>query len=391
MASTSWLPSWGFEHDGSLPTPEHAYIHVPFCEHRCSYCNFTLIAGRQDLIPRYLEALAQELSHLGRPFPVKTLFIGGGTPTVLGSQQWKELGQLLHRWLPLENHGEFSVEANPIHVDDSLCHLLRSIGVNRISIGGQSFQVEKLQRLDRDHTPEQLQRAIEIAKRYFDNVSLDLIFGAPDESLEDWKSDLAQATSHGIQHLSTYGLTIEKGARFFGMLQNGQIHALEDEIELQMYQQARVVLTNAGFEHYEVSNFALPGFRCQHNEAYWLNRRWWAFGPGAARFVGRVRSTNHRSTTQYLRLIANGSCPSHERDLLSDEQILRDQFVFGMRRLEGIAWLEFRNAFSPPLRETFERSIATMIDWGLFQTHENRLQLTEKGLVVSDSIWPYFL
>ncbi len=298
---------------------------------------------------------------------------------------------MIHRWLPISENGEFSVEANPIHIDLSLCSLLRSLGINRLSIGAQSFQQDKLKRLDRDHTPEQLEQAIEIARKHFDNVSLDLIFGSPEEKLQDWTVDLGQAVERDVQHISTYGLTIEKGAKLFGLLQSGQITAVEDEIELQMYQAARRVLQSSGFEHYEVSNFAKPDFRCQHNEAYWLNRRWWAFGPGAARFVGRVRSTNHRSTTQYLRLIEQGHCPSHERDVLSDEQILRDQFVFGMRRLEGITWPEFREQFSSPLRESFERTIDTMFEWGLFESHANQLRLTEKGLVVSDSIWPYFL
>lgn len=343
-----------------------------------------------DLVPRFLDALERELSVLEPATPIDTLFIGGGTPTILDTKSMTRLFHLIGRRLALTPGSECSIEANPNHLDESMCQQLQDCGVNRISIGGQSFQPSKLLFLDRSHTPAELQAAIRTAEKFFDNISLDLIFGCPEETLSDWNRDLGQVIDSKLNHVSTYGLTYEKGAKNWGLLHRGAIQPLDSERELELYRSAIARLLSDGYEHYEVSNFARAGQRCQHNEAYWLNRRWLAFGPGAARFLGRVRSVNHRSTTRYIRLVEQGQCPVEERDELSDEQILRDRFVFGMRRLEGIDWNSQASDFQPSLRKEFESQIHQMCQWNLFEFADGRLKLTDKGLYVSDSIWPRF-
>jgi oxygen-independent coproporphyrinogen-3 oxidase len=187
----------------SIAPPRAAYIHVPFCRHRCGYCNFTLIAGRDDLIGRYLHALAKELMLLGSPQPVDTLFFGGGTPTHLPPEQLAQLFALVHEWFPLSAGGEFSVEANPLDLTPERCEVLARAGVNRISLGVQSFSARKLKILERDHGPDDIAAAFARAQQVARSVSLDLIFGVPEETLAEWEADLQQALSLGPQHIST--------------------------------------------------------------------------------------------------------------------------------------------------------------------------------------------
>ncbi|MBW8884077.1 MAG: radical SAM family heme chaperone HemW, partial [Planctomycetia bacterium] len=293
----------------SIESPRAAYIHVPFCRHRCGYCNFTLVAGRGDLIADFLEALERELSGLGQSHQVDTLFFGGGTPTHLSSEELQRLFSIVRRWVPLASEGEFSVEANPIDLDEAKSLILADAGVTRLSLGAQSFHDWKLRLLERDHDAAAIRAAAEFARRFATSLSLDLIFGAPGESLADWKKDFHAAIDLLPNHISTYGLTFEKGTSFWSRLTHGELSRIDEETERQMYEAAIDTLTAAGFEHYEVSNFARPGHRCRHNENYWLGGQYFAAGPGAARFVGGVRQTNHRSTTTYMARVLSGQSP----------------------------------------------------------------------------------
>ena len=316
--------------------PRAAYLHVPFCAHRCGYCNFTLVAGRDDLVDRYLEAIAAELSRLGTPRPVETLFLGGGTPTQLPADRLARLLQTACRWFPLAEGYELSVEANPADVDDALLAQLAQLGVNRISLGGQSFDRDKLKLLERDHSPEQLTEAISIARRHIASVSVDLIFGLPGETLAIWQRDLDTALALAPDHISTYGLTFERGTAFWSRLAKGNLTRIDEETEGAMYAAAIDTLASAGFQHYEVSNFARPGHRCRHNEIYWAGGGYWAAGPGAARFVDGRRETNHRSTTTWLRRVLAGTSPVAESETLPPRDRARELLVFGMRRMAGV-------------------------------------------------------
>jgi oxygen-independent coproporphyrinogen-3 oxidase len=375
----------------SIAPPRAAYIHVPFCRHRCGYCNFTLIAGRDDLIGRYLHALAKELMLLGSPQPVDTLFFGGGTPTHLPPEQLAQLFALVHEWFPLSAGGEFSVEANPLDLTPERCEVLARAGVNRISLGVQSFSARKLKILERDHGPDDIAAAFARAQQVARSVSLDLIFGVPEETLAEWEADLQQALSLGPQHISTYGLTIEKGTSFFPRVSRGELHVVEEDAAATMYERTIDVLTAAGLEHYEVSNFALPGHRCRHNETYWLGRGYFATGPGAARYVRGVRETNHRSTTAWLQRLERNESPVAEREVLAPEARARERLVFGLRRLEGINVREFARELGFSVDRLGGEALKHFLDQGLLERTGDTLRLTRRGLLISDSLWPYFL
>jgi oxygen-independent coproporphyrinogen-3 oxidase len=390
MQELPLLQTWGWCE--SLPPPRSAYVHIPFCAHRCGYCNFSLLANRSDLFERYLAALEIELSSLVEPQIVETLFLGGGTPSILPLALTERLLNMLARWLPLQGDAiEWSIEANPIDVTPERLALWKSLGIDRVSLGGQSFDSRKLMALERDHTPEQLLAAIESAKRSMGSVSLDLIFAAPGETLEVWERDLAMAIASGVDHISTYGLTYEKGAKFWGRRERNQLSAISEDDELAMYTLAIETLSSSGMEHYEISNFARPGHPCRHNRTYWQGNPWWAFGPSAARYIGNVRSVNHRSTLTYLRRIEAGQSPVDEREILSESQKIRERFVFGMRQMAGIDWSELASQSDAQTRDSLAAKIAEHIEAGWMQREGDRVRLTRRGLFLSDSLWHHYL
>jgi len=372
-------------------SPRAAYIHVPFCRHRCGYCNFTLVAGRDDLVGAYLDALSLELRELSQPRDVDTLFFGGGTPTHLAEDELRRLMEIGREWFPLASGGEWSVEANPIDLESRKSQMLKEAGVTRVSLGVQSFHAWKLKALERDHDAAMIIAAMGFARGFAPSVSLDLIFGVPGEALADWQRDLETAIELAPDHVSTYGLTFEKGTAFWSRLSHGELARVEEEIERQMYEMAIDMLTAAGFEHYEVSNFARPGHRCRHNENYWRGGQYFAAGPGAARFINGLRETNHRSTTTYIRRILAGESAVAESEQLATEDAARERLVFALRRLEGIDVEQFAVESGFSVVELAADALPRLLDLGLMEIAAGRLKLTRRGLLVSDAIWPEFL
>ncbi len=373
-------------------TPRAAYLHVPFCAHRCGYCNFALVAGRRDLIPAYLEGIARELAHhLAGPAPVDTLYFGGGTPTQLGTEGLSQLFDLTCQWHPLAAGYEWTVEANPADVDQPIVDTLVSAGVNRLSLGGQSFREAKLKILERDHTPADIARSIDLARAAGMSVALDLIFAAPGETISGWEYDIAQGLALEPDHISVYGLTYEQGTRYWSRRLHGELASLDEGLERQMYEHAIDRLVAAGFEHYEVSNFARPGRRSRHNETYWRGDGYYAAGPGAARYVAGVRETNHRSTTTWLKRVLSGEDPVAEREELDPEAQARERLVFGLRRLEGVSRQEFQHQTGYEVDELAGPAITRFIDLGMLIDDGDRIRLTREGLMVSDAMWPELL
>ncbi|MGE3405886.1 MAG: radical SAM family heme chaperone HemW [Pirellulales bacterium] len=375
----------------TLAEPRAAYIHVPFCVHRCGYCNFTVAAGRDDLIAGYLAALEMELAALGRPREVETLFFGGGTPTHLPPADLCRLLRIVRRWFPLAEPNEMSVEANPIDIDAARLDVLEAAGVNRLSLGAQSFRLDKLRLLERDHQAEMIARAMELARPRVASLSLDLIFAAPGETLEEWLADVEQAVALKPSHVSTYGLTFERGTTFWGRQLRGELPAADDELQRAMFGQAIDRLAKAGYEHYEVSNHALPGYRCRHNETYWAAAEYFAAGPGAARYVAGRREVNHRSTTTYIKRVLAGQSPVAESETLLPPDRAREALVLGLRRMAGIDREAFARQTGFEVESLVGEKLPRHIGAGLLADDGRRIRLTREGLFVSDGIWGDFL
>jgi oxygen-independent coproporphyrinogen-3 oxidase len=268
---------------------------------------------------------------------------------------------------------------------------LTDLGVTRLSLGGQSFRTEKLQLLERDHDASAIRRSFEMARQAGLQVSLDLIFATPGETLADWQRDLEAAIELAPDHLSTYGLTFEQGTAFWNRQAHGELVEADEELQRDMYALTIDLLTAAGYEHYEVSNFARPGSRSRHNQVYWSGDGYFAAGPGASRYVNGIRETNHRSTTTYLERVLSGQSPVVEREELAAEARAREFLVFSLRRLEGIARDTFRNRTGYEIEDLVARPLQKFLDLGLLTDDENNIRLTREGLFVSDAIWPEFV
>jgi len=384
------------ESRATIAAPRSAYIHVPFCAHRCGYCNFSVVAGRKDLVEPLLDAIAVELSFLKKPQEVDTLYFGGGTPTLLSPQQLRRLGEMVLQWHPLaqscgKRGYEWTVEANPGDLDRERVDTLAQLGVNRISLGAQSFRDAKLKILERDHSAAQIEQAVHLARQAGMAVSLDLIFATPDENLEQWSEDLEQAIALEPEHISAYGLTYEKGTAYWSRRLHGELVQLPEELEREMYLLAIDRLTSAGYEHYEISNFARPGQRSRHNESCWKGEGYFAVGPGAARYVDGVRETNHRSTTTYLKYIQRGDSPVAEREKLGRDQLAHERLIFGLRRLEGIDRKEFAARSGFDVDALAGKAISRLVELGMLSDDGQCVRLTREGLFVSDAIWPELL
>jgi oxygen-independent coproporphyrinogen-3 oxidase len=359
---------------------------VPFCAHHCGYCDFAVAAGQDHLIDRYVDALAAELATLGSPQLVETLFLGGGTPTHPGARQLERLLAEVTRWLPPAPDHEFTVEANPDSLEEEKVAVLAAHGVNRVSLGAQSFHPHLLRVLERRHQPAEVPRAVERARRRIAQVSLDLIFGVPGQTLADWHSDLQRALALGPDHVSTYGLTYEKGTRLWKQRQRGEIRPLDEEAELTLYLHGLDTLVAAGFEHYEISNFARPGKRCRHNQVYWANEAYFGFGVGAARYVNGRRELNTRDLQTYLGRVLAGESATFQGEALGPEDRARETVAVQLRRAEGIDRRRFRDQTDFDLDALIGPALERHVALNLLADDGAGVRLTRQGQCVADTL-----
>jgi oxygen-independent coproporphyrinogen-3 oxidase len=374
---------------GDLPPwfwPRAGYVHVPFCAHHCGYCDFAVSTGQDHLIDRYLDALAAELAGLEAPQPVRTLFLGGGTPTHLDAGQLERLlGQVL-RWLPLQPDGEFSIEANPDSLTGEKVAVLADHGVNRVSLGAQSFHPHLLAVLERAHAPEEVPRAVDRIRARIPQVSLDLIFGVPGQRPQEWLSDLTRALQLAPDHVSTYGLTYEKGTRLWKQRQRGQVLPLDEDSERELYRLAMETLESAGFEQYEISNFARPGCRSRHNQVYWANEAYFGAGLGAARYVRFRREINTRDLTGYITRALNKQPVTQQSEELPPEERARETMAVQLRRAEGIDRPGFLVQTGFRLDDIASASLPPLIDQGFLCDDGRSLYLSREGKYVADAV-----
>jgi len=390
-AGPGWsMPARDSDRISTVVTPRSIYIHVPFCAHRCGYCDFTLVAGKDHLADGYIQALELEIDHRIGTGPyaelVDTVFLGGGTPTQLEVPLLKRLLKLIVGRFPLATDAEFSVEANPDRLSADKLDVLVDAGVNRISLGVQSFDNTLLRVLEREHRQEDLLSCIDRVRQRFANVSFDLIFSVPGQSLESWQQTLDVAVQLDPTHISTYGLTFEKGTSFWTRREKGQLNPVEDDTDREMYSLTMDWLTDAGFEQYEISSFARPGFRCRHNQVYWNGADFWGFGPGAASLIDGERRMNYRSVTGWLKKVLAGGSSVAETERLDPDARARELLVLGLRQTDGIDRARFTRtaghdpeALAGPVLERLARR-------GLVESNAVGIRLTREGRFFADSV-----
>ncbi len=394
------------------------YIHIPFCSHLCSYCDFNTYAGLEELIPAYIDALCLELEYVGcvsdQKIPVHTIFIGGGTPSILPIQELTKLFQTIDREFDIRGDVEITMEANPGRLEVNYLKSLRELGINRLSLGMQSAIPEELALLDRQHDFIRTALAVyDVRQAGFENFNLDLIFGLPDQSLEHWQKSLELALSLNSDHFSLYSLTIEPGTLLNDWLSRGLISAPDSDNAADMYEMAASLLENRGYYQYEISNWARQDDRlgllsCRHNLQYWRNLPYLGFGAGAHGYSAGKRTANVRRPDRYIeKLLSWRKDPSHNNFLfpsspvtarvtsISRDEEIKETMMMGLRlTVEGISRSEFHSRFGTSLEEVYGEEINELLGLELLewdQATNERLRLTTRGRLLGNQVFRRFI
>ncbi|MGD0598042.1 MAG: radical SAM family heme chaperone HemW [Sedimentisphaerales bacterium] len=361
------------------------YVHIPFCEAKCRYCGFYSEPIKNHAPQRLVSAIIAELSEKRGQESFFTIYIGGGSPSCLPAEQLLRLiREITSHWPKPE---EFTIEVNPGQVGKDILSQLRTAGVTRISIGAQSFNPDELTFLGRRHSAGDIGQAVQSAKNAgFENIGLDLIFAIPHSTLESWKYSLRSAIDLGVQHISAYALTYEEGTPLQKAVEAGEVAPLDEEIDRQMYETTIDELEKAGFVHYEISNFAKPGFECKHNLNYWANKPYIGIGPAAGSYWNGKRTLNIADIKKYIEAIEQGTTVTEESETPDNTQIACETAVLNLRRRCGIILDEFENQTGFDAMKLFAEPIGRYRELGLIEATDGRLFLTRGALPIADSV-----
>lgn len=364
------------------------YIHIPFCRSKCDYCDFYSLAGRDDRMDQYQKALLshiRETASLAQDFPVDTIYIGGGTPSYYGAKRLKELLGVVHKLYKVEKDAEVTVECNPDSVDVKSLKILRKAGVNRLSMGMQSANACELERIHRIHTPQQVNEAATAARKAgFTNLSLDLIYGLPGQTMDSWKATVEHALSLIPQHLSCYGLKVEEGTPLATRVAEGEVLP-DDDQQADLYLWTVGRLERAGYLQYEISNFAKPGFASRHNLRYWLTQPYIGFGPGAHSDFGGRRYSFVRDLDAYIQGVLQGGDIIDESELIPKRERCGEYLMLRLRTVQGINEQEYRSTYFmdfTPLQARLEQFRAQ--SWA--EQTDGRWHFTPQGFLLSNQL-----
>ena len=368
------------------------YIHIPFCISKCIYCDFNSIVIKPQVVDDYLKAIEQELQSTTEKHSFKTVFIGGGTPTVLNEVQLDRLLSMVSKHVDVSSLKEYTIEVNPGTLSDEKAIIMKNSHVDRISIGIQSFNDQYLKRLGRIHSANEAKDIfINLRKKGFNNISIDLIYGYPDQTLNEWKKDLRECCTLDPEHISAYCLTYEQGTPIVEMTDSGALKKLSEEEELKMYEFTNDFLCDKDYNHYEISNFAKQSKECRHNTVYWENREYIGIGAGAFSYVNGERYCNISNVKEYI-----SSARSKKRLICFSEKLPRKQraseiLIMALRMTSGISKKEFSQRSGFDLNELFEKQLTNLTQAGLINFDDERIKLTKKGLSVADSVMMEFV
>ena len=361
------------------------YVHIPFCRSKCRYCGFYSRPVENYDVERLIASVITELDNYSRVDSVQTVYIGGGSPSCLPAKELlKLIGYIQNRWKATE---EFTMECNPGQVNFEMLREIRNLGVNRISIGAQSFNQSELEFLGRTHNVDDIFKAVTSAKKAgFENISIDLIFAIPGSTISSWRQNLLQATRLGVSHISTYSLSYEDGTILKQQLDTGAIQVVDEETDRAMYELAIKMFESGGFEHYEISNFAKPGFRCRHNMRYWQNKPYIGVGPAAASCIGNRRTKNIADIDKYIQAIETNNSAAEEVVILSAGDIASETAVLNLRTADGIDIEDYKQRHGLDVCDVFAEPINRYRKLDFIAMEQNSVHLTKKALPIADTI-----
>lgn len=378
-------------------SPKSVYLHIPFCTNKCYYCDFnSFVTSNPQIIWDYLEALRLEMTRTFEQTPpdsIETIFVGGGTPTFLNLEQMRFFLETVEKHLGkhLSDQVEFSMEANPGTTDIEKLKLMRSFGVNRLSFGVQSFDDELLKRIGRIHDAANVYQSVDNAVAAgFSNISIDLIFGLPDQTVEQFQATIEKAMQLPLTHISSYGLKVEENTVFHTLYQKGQLPLPTEDAELEMYLLLIDSLQKHGFHQYEISNFAKQGKESRHNCTYWLNNDYYGVGAGAHGYSNGVRHVNAGPLAKYVEMAEQG-LPRVEEFSVPPNEAMEDQLILGLRLIQGVDLNRFKQLFGRTVEEEFGTIVKEEKDKGMLEEIEGFLRLTKKGLPLGNEVFARFL
>jgi len=366
------------------------YIHIPFCLSKCPYCDFNSIVIDSDLAAEYVKSLAKEIQIFSQGqtgiMAVETIYFGGGTPSILKTSQLSEILETIFNSFEVKPDAEISLEANPGTLTKEKARKIRDLGFNRVSLGVQSFRDEELKILGRAHNSEQAIKSNKILREYFNNLSLDLIFGIPGQSLKTWRENLNRALKLKPEHLSVYSLTIEEGTPFHYLWRQGKLSLPDEEETRKMYLESINLLKAQGYRQYELSNFTRKGFECQHNLSYWQGKEYIGFGAGAHSYLQGARWGNVKQIKKYVEGYKKETSIIDFKEKLTLSQKINEFILLGLRMMEGIDLKKLKEDLNFDLENEKKEEITGLIKRRFLKRGKNNLRLTRKGILVADSI-----
>ena len=370
--------------------PTSAYVHIPFCTQICYYCDFSKVFIKNQPVDSYLEHLLEEF----RSYDIQklsTLYIGGGTPTALSAPQLEVLLNGLTKNLDLSALEELTIEANPGDLDADKIAVLKNSAVNRVSLGVQTFDDKMLKKIGRSHLEKDIYENIDRLKLAgFDNISIDLIYALPGQTMEQVKDNVAKAIGLDIPHMSLYSLILENHTVFMNRMRRGKLPLPKEELEAEMFEYIIAELERAGFEHYEISNFSKSGFESRHNLMYWDNAEYYGIGAGASGYVNGVRYKNHGPIRHYLSAVEEGNARITEEHLSQKEQMEEEMFL-GLRKKSGVSMARFEEKFGRTFDGLYGEIVRDLVQQGLMQIDGDRVRMTKRGLFLGDTVAERFI
>lgn len=374
------------------------YIHIPFCVKKCAYCDFLSGPQNAETIEKYVEMLIQEISVLGRHYPermISTIFFGGGTPSILSGRQMASIMEALKTYFHILTDVEISMEANPGTVTKEKLEAYKKAGINRISFGLQSANNDDLRVLGRIHTYEDFLESFQLARECgFDNINVDLISAIPNQNLKSWEKSLTKIIQLNPEHISAYSLIIEEGTPFYKIYGEGSEKEFElpdEEEEREIYHRTEVLLNQAGYQRYEISNYAKPGKECQHNLGYWERKDYLGIGLGSSSLMENVRFKNTDDLQYYIQNAGKLEVIREEREELSETQQMEEFVFLGLRKMQGISIRKFEEDFGKSLCECYGENIERIKKEGLLEESDGFLRLTQKGIDISNYVFAEIL
>ena len=370
--------------------PTSAYVHIPFCTQICYYCDFSKVFIKNQPVDSYLEHLIEEY-HSYDIKKLRTLYIGGGTPTALSAPQLAFLLEKLTDKLDLSYLEELTIEANPGDLDQEKIAVLKDSPVNRVSLGVQTFNDRMLKQIGRSHLEKDIYENIaNLKKAGFDNISIDLIYALPKQTMEDVKINVAKAIALDIPHMSLYSLISENHTVFMNRMRRGKLPLPKEDLEAEMFEYIIAELEKAGFEHYEISNFSKPGFESRHNLMYWDNAEYYGIGAGASGYVDGVRYKNHGPIRHYLQAVEAGNARVQEEVLTLKEKMEEEMFL-GLRKKSGVSKKRFEEKFGLSFEDQYGAVVSELTEQGLLVPDKDIVRMTKQGLFLGDTVAEKFI